>query len=274
MRWQWWLATTLVSATGLLLEDAHLGDLSLAKHTLIYFFLETCKYCQQFDPTFTYIDTVVPDLDKLRVFKVNGKANPKLVRLFGVNGYPTVKFLTFDTKKIDSVVTRDFGVLASFLEEATGVEMDYSRYSSSVRPVLVPFLLEGEGMLVITAPWCDGWEQWHYPSHDIQRLAANQPIYVADLSESWDILSQLNISNWPAVIKFKDGKAQVYPAPGVDHARDFIEGLIEMPWVAIPEISLGPDGFRGGYGMHADLGKVQVGDDDDVYAQEVTRLII
>lgn len=270
-----WLETA-VAAAAALLSDATLTSLGRARHLLIYFFLDSCQYCRQFDPTWHYLEEVIPPLDQVQLMAVDGRHNPKLCQLFLVTGWPTLKLLDYDSKRITTVDRRDLAALVELIGAETGVDADFSRYQSPVHKVQAPFdvttIGSDDAYLVVTAPWCDGWTNYHYPTHFIQTVASNKSVYVADITEYWDILPQLNLSVWPAAFRFHQGKVQGFAPPNAVYLQQFLDDNVDLPWhLGLSEVQVTAD-TGGGIGFHVDHGLIQTSDDDTEYAVAVASI--
>ncbi|CAN3372746.1 hypothetical protein DIURU_004766 [Diutina rugosa] len=277
MQWRW-LVLWLEMAVAALLGDADVEALGRATHSLIYFFSDSCQYCRQFDPTWHYLTEVIPSSPQLQLVEVDGPHNPKLAQLFSVSGWPTLKLLNYETKRITHIASRDLGALVALVAAETGVDADFSRYRSPVHKVAAPVDVTApsanDSYLVVTAPWCDGWQNYHYPTHFIQTAAQSKHVLVADITEYWDILPQLNLSKWPVAFHFRDGKVQGFAPPDAVYLQQFLDNNVDLPWhSSIDDVELMADAGTG-YGIHVDHGSVQSDDDDAAYDAAVTSIAL
>lgn len=280
LRWVW-LALLLHWGTATEITDASLSDLALAEHLLIYFFLDLCRYCREFDPTYGYIEQVVAPLPAVQVVRVDGRANPRLRLLFSVEGFPSLRWLHYPSRKITTLNDRSFDGVVNYIEDQTGVVPDYSRVSRaapSIEGKDALDVLSEPCVVIITAPWLRGWENYHYPLHPAQEWAQahpDTPLYIADIADdNQRLLQRLRVSAFPTVIRLTTNRVEVYAPRDIEHFSAFMEGNIDAPWFNnVDEIEVLPDDrFQKSHGLYAHVGEVQGEDDETVYQEETRRV--
>lgn len=223
-----YLAGLVLSVAGNRITPQHVlefGDtnieaaLSAAKFSLIYFYMDNCRYCGAFEPTFDYLSVLynTDDTSKanFQVLKTNGKKHERLGRLFGIRLFPTLKLLNFDTKQIITYdqKLRDLQSVIEFVEKhVPGALPDYERFQS-----LVHYYKEGdeigpESVLVFVAAHLHEWTQYKFPGHFIQQISREIPpsgpkLVLVDVDKlaSYGLLSRFLVSNFPSLVYVGEG---------------------------------------------------------------------
>lgn len=223
-----WLVVSALAVAGTTGEGGHIlefGDanieaaLSAAKYSLIYFYMENCRYCGAFEPTYDYLSVLYnsngPSRENFQVIKTDGKKNDRLSGLFSVGRFPTLKLLNFETKQIVTYdqKLRDLQSIIEFVENhVPGAVPDYDSFQSLVHYYEDGDDIEPESVLVFVAASLHEWTQYKFPGHFIQEISREIPssgpkIVLVDVDKlpSYDLLARFLVSNFPSLVYVGDG---------------------------------------------------------------------
>lgn len=197
-------------------------QLTLEKTTysLIYFYSDSCQYCQLFNPVFEnlcalYNTNGTEEATEFQILKTNARVNNKLSMLFGIRHYPTLKLLHYPSKEIlDYEEGRDLHSLIDYIESKTLLKPKYENFQSEVKNIYDPKeLLQGDRdkVVIFIMSYMAEWKDYHYPAHDIQRIAYSHQdidfyVYHGDDLEHSELLPQFGISNFPSLVYIREGK--------------------------------------------------------------------
>ncbi|ODV80615.1 uncharacterized protein CANTADRAFT_34556, partial [Suhomyces tanzawaensis NRRL Y-17324] len=222
-----------------LADDSIEQTLERADYSLIFFYSETCQYCQIFNPTFDYVSVLfnTPDASSwekplstklpFQVLKTNGNSESRLTQLFLVASFPTLKLLNYNTMEIISYNynDRELATVMGFI--ADNVPQAVPNYDNFRSPVVDFSSTTAEGILaqpatliVFITSYLKDWKEYQYPTHFFQQLAAGDKFSgvkfgVVDVSESTsDIVTSFRVSTYPSLMyvgengSFKTWKTQ------------------------------------------------------------------
>lgn len=190
------------------------------KYLLIYFYSDTCGYCDKFNQDFGYIAQLYNGgngLDSFQVLKTNGKKNRRLIQLFGIQHYPTLKIVNFETKEIFTFdAERTVQLIVDYISHHTGAEPDYGNFESPIKKLddgnYKDFITSSSSsstlakVIVFAASYTKAWENSHYPQHFYQQFPQQFPqvefaIVNADHSNTTALQRHFRVANFPSILK-------------------------------------------------------------------------
>ncbi|KAI5955340.1 hypothetical protein KGF54_001901 [Candida jiufengensis] len=189
--------------------------------SLIYFYSDSCKFCQQFDPIFENLSVLYNHNSKsssrFQILKTNARSNKKLSQLFKIQHYPSIKLLDYSTKKIESFeYNRELQTLITYIEHHVSIQPNFDNFESKLQKFndLSTTLIKANDQLIIfTTSFLSDWKDIQYPAHFIQNLALIYPhlditvIYSDELEDS-SILQYFDVSNFPSAVYSRNGSFQ------------------------------------------------------------------
>ena len=89
------------------------------KHILLAFVAPWCSNSRRLLPVLDSVARLTADNEEVVIAKVDGEANPKLARAFGVNGYPKIFWTTY-SHRVSYTGGRNAGAMAAFVTRSTG----------------------------------------------------------------------------------------------------------------------------------------------------------
>ncbi|CAD1811598.1 Thioredoxin family protein [Candida parapsilosis] len=193
--------------------------LERATYSLIYFYSDSCKYCQLFNPVFENLCTLYnsdSETTKFQILKTNARVNKKLGKLFTIQHYPTLKLLHYPSKQmLEYEGGRDLHSLIDYIDLKTTVKPNYDNFQSKVKYVNdLQDLLEGgdkDKVVIFLMSHLVDWKDCHFPAHYIQRIAHSHKdidfyVYHGDDSNSSELLPQFGVSHFPSMVYIRNGK--------------------------------------------------------------------
>lgn len=195
-------------------DDTFIGSLLSTNYTLVYFYRDHCKYCQEFSSDYEYLSLLYNgnDTSKFQIVKINGAKNMRANSLFKVDRYPTLKMYHNSTSEIVTFQQqRLFEAIVDFIGyQVPGIEPDYTKFKSQV-PMLPGNTIEEDltnTLVIFMLPNMDGWEDFGRPNHFMERAAASQnyknvKFAVVDIfDQKSDLQQKYLVSNFPSAIYF------------------------------------------------------------------------
>lgn len=231
---RFWLLFVLATVSFALIQD-HIVEfddarlqlvLEQAKHSLIYFYSDSCKYCRDFEPSFNYLSVLYNNVTKekdlpFQVIKINARKNAVSSRLFQIKQYPTLKLLNYETKKITHYDRKDRSLesVVEFLKDnLPEVSPNYENYQSE----LIPFDESNlsDTLVVFTLSTLHDWHDHYFPTHFYQRLAATYKkkhkfaLVEVDKLENSDVLQKYLINSFPSIIYYTKNRFKTFRTYG------------------------------------------------------------
>ncbi|SCU81740.1 LANO_0B04038g1_1 [Lachancea nothofagi CBS 11611] len=140
---------------------------------LVMLYMHGCRFCQELDPTFQYLEQVFPD--ELSLLKVDGKRATSFVREMGVRSFPDLVLFDKSQHRGENISSyqqylgrlhgsRELGSLASFVSKTTGLMAhwpkssvhDLNDFSSQNLELLRAHSnATHPSLLVFVSPWMD-----------------------------------------------------------------------------------------------------------------------
>lgn len=200
-------------------DSAIQPTLEKTTYSLIYFYSDSCKYCQIFNPIFENLCALYNNNDSestnFQILKTNARINKKLSKLFAIRHYPTLKLLHYPSKEIlEYEGKRDLHSLIDYIESKTTLKPNYENFESEVKNIddLQELLQGGRDKVVIfIMSYFADWQDYHYPAHYIQRIASSHDaiefyVYHGDDLHNSEILPQFSVSHFPSLVYIRNGK--------------------------------------------------------------------
>ncbi|KAI5970542.1 ERP44 [Candida margitis] len=187
-------------------------------YSLIYFYSDSCKYCQLFNPVFENLCTLYNEDSEatgFQILKTNARVNKKLSKLFGIRHYPTLKLLHYPSKEIlEYEGKRDLHSLIDYIGSKTTLTPNYENFKSEVKNIENPKeLLENskDKLVIFIMSHLIDWQDYHYPSHYIQRISNTYEdidfyVYHGDDLNHAELLPQFGVSNFPSLVYIRNGE--------------------------------------------------------------------
>lgn len=99
------------------IDDENAVRIANTPFSFIYFFKDDCRFCQQFEATFDYIDLKLSRTG-LPMYKIDGKANKKLSEMFRVTSYPSIRIYDTNLKEFHVYPSSDrtIKLITEFIE--------------------------------------------------------------------------------------------------------------------------------------------------------------
>lgn len=200
-------------------DDSIQTALARGEYSLIYFYMDGCKYCGEFEQEFNFLSMLYNDKaiksPKFQVLKTNGKKNPRLNQLFKIQMYPSLRLLNRETKEIIhyNKADRNIESLIEFInEEVEEVEPNFDNVETNVCYItsedsLSTLIHTGKDTIIaFIADYFRDWSDHNYPSHFYQKLSLeedyNLEFAIVDIEHPNvnSIIAKFRISNFPSII--------------------------------------------------------------------------
>lgn len=272
-----WINFLLISIveTKKIQETEFLPILASSNYSFIYFYSDNCNYCNEFENTYNNLD-ILYNNSNLQVLKVN--RDHKLSDLCNISSYPTLSLLHYELKKMTTYTyNRDLELIIEFLSIHTEEEPDYSNFRSNLVTINNDFEVTEPIIIIFTAKYISGWDNYHLPTHFIHSVNNNIPIAIADINNNIPIaiadlnnnisslLSYYQISEFPTIIEFKDRstfrKLHLHSIEQTE-VEKFISDM-SIPWI---ENYNGNESVMNEYGSDMN----EYGSDDDMNESDET----
>ncbi|KAI5959422.1 uncharacterized protein KGF55_005399 [Candida pseudojiufengensis] len=192
--------------------------LEKSEFSLVYFYSDTCKFCQHFEPVFENLCVLYNGIDseksKFQILAVNALQNKRLSQLFQIQHYPSIKLLEYSSKKIIPFeYDRDLQILINFIEHHVSVQPKYDNFVSKIHDFEDLKTLgksKSNKIIIFAMSFLDEWQDIHFPAHFLQNLAIKYPeveftVVLGDKINDSSVLQIFGVSNFPSAIYLRNG---------------------------------------------------------------------
>lgn len=205
------------------LTDQNHQILENSEYSLIYFFKDNCKWCQQFEPTYDDLVNYYDNTNEFQLLKVDSTRNKKTKIKFMLQSYPTVLLYNRQTKQVQKFTgKRNILSLINFINDNTNAINHEISSNVNVIKHINDLSLEKE-LVVFTTSTSELWEEFEYPSHFFQQLSYEYNykfslVFVDKLQDN-EILGKFRVSSYPSVIYFTNAdKFKVFKIFSSNHS--------------------------------------------------------
>lgn len=206
----------VLNAAVLDLNDQNRNQIiSNSQYSLIYFFKDNCKACNQFKPTFEQLSQYYDNSASFQILQCDSGVNRNTKRVFQISSFPSVILYNPHSKKVLKFTeTKNLINLINFINDNTDAINDEIDSKVQNIEMISENMVENlqNSLIVLTMSHLPEWEEYEFPSHEYQQLAYQYPnikfhiIFVDLVDNINEFLSHYKISNFPSVV-YLDGKS-------------------------------------------------------------------
>lgn len=210
-----------------------------SKPALVEFYAPWCGHCKNLAPVYAELgDAFSSSKDKVLVAKIDADQHRDTGALYGVQGFPTLKWFPKGVHSPEGVEDykggRDLNSLAAFIKEKSGVAPRIKSQKSDVVTLATKNFHEvalnpKKNVLVeFYASWCGHCKNLAPIWEKIGSTFANEEncvIAKIDADEERDIGSEFDISGFPTIKFFPAGESEPIPYEGGRTEAAFVEFL-------------------------------------------------
>lgn len=224
-----------------MIEISSTAEIVESPYTLLYFYAPDCKFCNEFEPDFTYLEGLYEDNDDLRFAKVNGRKQKQLIDLFGISLFPTLKIYDTNSKTIAHFQQRrTLENLEDFIARYTSATPNEGAFQSNIKILSSLSDLDdyttdnNEVVIAFISRRSPEWLRHYYPNHFYQQLATQYKdtafaMVFAD-EEGMEILAKYQVSNFPSLMAITRNSIRTFNtfSTNVMSNNDLDEGKVKQ----------------------------------------------
>lgn len=263
--------------------------------TLLDIYASWCGHCKRLSPVLDDLAEKYEGVDDVQFIKIDGDKNRKVASQFGIQYFPTIKWLSGNADESEDVNVREIDELVAFVEERTKLSPGGAPTKAAPPLPLEPSIVELDdvtfkdgvadkaALVAFTTTWCGHCKRLKPEWAELSKLYARDDdveIVNVDCTDGGaeSLMNTYGVRGFPTIMYFPKDGSDPQPYMGGRGIKDFADHLRNagashrLPTGALDETSGVVEGF-GRLDQKASNAAELLGKADGVYARILQKVV-